>query len=52
MSTIRSYNHELFTVCMNKLALSPKDEKRHILSNNIDTLPWGHFNIENLKSKI
>lgn len=30
MYTIKSYNHQLFTLCTNKLALSPKDEKRHI----------------------
>lgn len=42
MYTIRSYKHELFTICMNKLALSNKDGKRYILENKIDTLPWGH----------
>ena len=40
---IRSEKHELFTVLMNKLALSPFDDKRFILPNGCDTLPHGHY---------
>lgn len=44
-NTIRSKNHRLFTIRQNKIALSGFDNKRHILPNNIDTLPFGHYSI-------
>ena len=37
-----SFKHELYTVSINKLALSNKDDKRKICENRIDTLPWGY----------
>ncbi|XP_039278288.1 uncharacterized protein LOC120350099 [Nilaparvata lugens] len=46
MNCIRSYKHELYTISLNKLALSSKDEKRYILKDKINTLPWGHKNIK------
>ena len=42
MTCIRSFKHELYTVSINKLALSNKDDKRMICENRIDTLPWGY----------
>lgn len=36
--------HKLFTSKMNKLALSPHDDKRCLIKNSTDTLPWGHKN--------
>lgn len=42
---IRSKNHRVFTVQQTKVALSPFDNKRKILDNNIDTLPWGHYTL-------
>lgn len=45
MTCIRSYKHELYTIIMNKLALSNKDDKRYVCDNRIDTLPWGHKSI-------
>lgn len=45
MSTIRSYNHNLYSVELNKISLSPHDNKRYILKDGISTLPWGHYAI-------
>lgn len=48
------FNNRITTICHNvysttesKLALSPHDDKRYICENVIDTLPWGHYVIEN-----
>lgn len=41
--TFRSKLHNMFTITQSKVALSPFDDKRYILENNIDTLPWGHY---------
>ena len=40
--TIRSHFHKLYTVISNKLALSPFDDKRYLIKDSTDTLPWGH----------
>ena len=42
---ITSKFHEVFTEKFNKLALSPFDDKRFLLQDSTDTLPWGHKNI-------
>ena len=42
---LRSYEHEVFTEEVNKIALSALDDKRHILSDGIHTLAWGHYRI-------
>lgn len=39
---IRSRFHRLYTEKCNKLALSPLDDKRCLIKNSTDTLPWGH----------
>ena len=36
--------HKLYTTKTNKLALSPHDDKRFLIKNSTDTLPWGHKN--------
>lgn len=46
-NTIRSLNHNVFSVKQTKIALSPFDDKRKILANGIDTLPHGHFSLIN-----
>ena len=38
MNIIRSENHEIYSMTVNKLALSANDDKRMIYSNKIDTL--------------
>ena len=39
----RTHDHEMFTEKINKVALSPKDDKRVILSDGIRTVPVGHW---------
>ncbi len=39
--TIRAFNHELYTIEQKKIGLSPFDLKRKVLSNGIDTIPYG-----------
>lgn len=43
MFIIRSKNHNVFTQKINKLVLSRDDDKRQILDDNCETLPWGHY---------
>ena len=38
MNVIRSYNHEVYTEEVNKIALCSDDDKRHILKGHTDTL--------------
>ena len=45
MNIIRSYNHEIYTEEVNKIALSPDDDKRHILKGLTDTLALGNYRI-------
>ena len=39
MNIIRSENHEIYSMRVNKLALSANDDKRMICKNKIDTKP-------------
>lgn len=39
MNLIRRFKHELYTIEVNKKALSPDDDKRYILEDGISTLP-------------
>ena len=45
MNIIRSYDHEVYTEEVNKVALSAEDDKRYILGDGIHTLAWGHYKI-------
>ena len=47
--TIQSSLHNLYSVEQTKIALSPFDDKRSLLPNSNDTLPWGHYLVENRK---
>lgn len=46
MISFRSYKHEIKTMSSIKLALNRHDDKRFILKNRIDTLPWSHYRIK------
>lgn len=43
MNLIKSIKHVLYSQEVNKVVLNSSDDKRQILSNNIETLPWGHY---------
>ena len=45
---IRSYDHEVYTEEVNKIALSAGDDKRYILKDGIHTLAWGHYKIKDM----
>lgn len=43
---IRSRNHSLNTVKINKICLSAYDDKRYILDDGVTTLAYGHFRLQ------
>ena len=45
---LRSYEHEVYTEEINKVALSALDDKRYILDDGVHTLAWGHYKIKDL----
>ena len=45
---LRSYEHEVYTEEVNKVALSAMDDKRYILKDGIHTLAWGNYKIKDL----
>jgi hypothetical protein len=45
---IRSKGHALSSITVNKVGLSPIDDKRHVLDDNIRTLAHGHYRIKSL----
>ena len=42
---IKSHHHEIYTCEGNKTSLSDFDDKRYILDDGINTLPYGHKDI-------
>ncbi|KYN22578.1 hypothetical protein ALC57_05017, partial [Trachymyrmex cornetzi] len=44
-SCIQSKLHEVYTISESKIALSPYDDKRYVVPNTTETLPWGHWPI-------
>ena len=45
MNIIRSYEHEVYTEEVNKVALSAEDDKRYIMNDGIHTMAWGHHKL-------
>ena len=45
MNIIRSYEHEVYTEEVNKVALSAEDDKRYIMNDGIHTMAWGHYKL-------
>ena len=45
MRGIKSNNHNITTYEKNKISLSAFDDKRYILDDGINTLPYGHKDI-------
>ena len=43
MTSIRSYQHEIYTIRQRKIGLSPYDDKRYVLENGCDTIAFGHY---------
>ena len=43
--TINSDKHNLFTLQTTKISLSCFDDKRYIMPNGVDTLPFGHYSL-------
>ena len=41
MYTLNSDKHEMYVNEVNKISMSPFDDKRYILDNGIDTQPFG-----------
>ena len=48
--SIRSRLHILRTERETKTVLNPHDDKRYLMRGNSDTLPWGHYKIQELES--
>lgn len=48
-SFFKSDKHKVSTVSTQKIALNSTDNKRYILSNKNDSLPWGHYSIMELE---
>ena len=45
MNVIRSHKHDIYTEEVNKIALSPSDDKRHILEGQTATFALGNYRI-------
>ncbi|KYQ48100.1 hypothetical protein ALC60_12862, partial [Trachymyrmex zeteki] len=44
-SCIRSKLHEVYTISESKIVLNPYDNKRYVVPDSTETLPWGHWRI-------
>jgi len=51
MTTIRSYQHKLYTIEQNKKSLSSFDDKRYILNDGVSTIAHGHYKIKEMEDR-
>ena len=51
MNSFRSNRHIISTVQQNKVSLCSYDDKRYILKDGINTLPYGHYKIKELEKE-
>ena len=52
MSTIRSFNMQLYTTRLNKVALCSRDDKRYNLPHDVAaTLAFGHYSIPRIEEE-
>ena len=49
MQRITSKNQRVYTVCLEKIGLSPYDDKRYVLEDKVGTLAYGHHRIANVR---
>ena len=42
MNQIRGERHEIYSIKLNKIGLSPYDDKRYILDDGMNTFAYGH----------
>ncbi|XP_016843402.1 uncharacterized protein LOC107981666 [Nasonia vitripennis] len=49
---IRSRRHVVTTEKQEKVALSPHDNKRHLVIGETDTLPWGHYSLRTCEAAL
>ncbi|KAK5647058.1 hypothetical protein RI129_005522 [Pyrocoelia pectoralis] len=45
MISFRSTLHDIYTILINKISLSSKDDKRFVIPNTCETYAWGHYKI-------
>ena len=45
MPQLRSFKNNLYTVNINKIGLSPYDDKRYLLEDGVTSLAYGHHSI-------
>ncbi len=45
MNQIQGESHEIYSIKLNKIGLSPYDDKRYILNDGMNTLAYGHYKL-------
>ena len=48
--SLRSHRHEIKTLAINKVATGPYDDKRYLLNDGIESLPYGHYLLQSVSS--